>query len=129
MVINESDPVKTQETAEVSMSNDSSASAVPPSPSVEVHPAPNTRVEIQPWEGLPGLKSNPEVHGTVTSECFPSEMYQLEKGFVTDVGQTLGSTPLSNHQNSASSKFSLSKPVPERYMLPMQQPHQRGQVP
>ena len=109
MVINESDPVKTQETAEVSMSNDSSASAVPPSPSVEVHPAP--------------------VHGTVTSECFPSEMYQLEKGFVTDVGQTLGSTPLSNHQNSASSKFSLSKPVPERYMLPMQQPHQRGQVP
>ena len=102
MVINESDPVKTQETAEVSMSNDSSASAVPPSPSVEVHPAPNTRVEIQPWEGLPGLKSNPEVHGTVTSECFPSEMYQLEKGFVTDVGQN----PVSNKCN-----FSLSKPV------------------
>ncbi len=103
-MINESDPVKTQETAEVSMSNDSSASAVPPSPSVEVHPAP--------------------VHGTVSSECFP-KMYQLEKGLVTDVGQN----PLSNHQNSDSSTFSLSKPVPERFMLPMHQPHHRGQVP
>ena len=54
MVINDSDLVKTQETVEVSMSNDSSASAAPPSPSVEVQSAP--------------------VQGAVMSECSP-QMY------------------------------------------------------
>ena len=105
MVIQEaSDPVKTQETVEVSMSNDSSASAVPPSTSVEV-----------PAQVPVGEKV----------EC-SSSMYKLEKGFVTDVGQN----PVSNNRNSASSKFSLAKPVQERFMLPMNQPHQRrGQIP
>ena len=102
MVIQEaSDPVKTQETVEVSMSNDSSASAVPPSTSVEV-----------PAQVPVGEKV----------EC-SSSMYKLEKGFVTDVGQN----PVSNNRNL---EFSLTKPVQKRFMLPMNQPHQqRGQVP
>ena len=105
MVIHEtkSDPVKTQETAEVSLSKDSSASAVPPSPSLEV-----------PAQVPVGEKV----------ECSPGmDMYKLETG-ETDSSKQFGRYPVSNTH-----KFSLTKPTQERFLLPMNQPHHRGPVP
>ena len=96
-------PVKTQETVEVSMSNDSSASAVPPSASIEVPAQVSVGEKV---ERSPGM-----------------DMYKLETG-EADSSKQFGRYPVSN-----SHKFSLTKPVQERFLLPMSQPHHRGPVP